>query len=298
MGSSPSPPTILSTTYGLTDFLGQRKVSSVKQQSGYLTKKSGAWLGHYSRWVTDPATGTRKRQQRAFRIGPTSQVTKSQAQNKLRQRVVADHGVTADGKATVGWFITSRWLPLHEGTWRPSTRAVNKEHLKYILDRFGNTPVEDMDAVDMQAWLNTLATKYSGSVVLHSRHFLRSIIGEAFEQEYIRKDTSRLLRVPKLKAVKREFLTVEDATALLTAAQWYPRDHTLLTVILVTGFRPSELFALKWKHLDMKAGTVTLTETVYRGKVRPYTKTTTTPVATARRPSTGCSCRSGGPGSR
>jgi integrase len=248
----------------------------MKRQDGYLTRESGAWLGHYSRWVTDHSTGQRKRQQRAFKVGPVAAMTKTQARDKLRERIVDESGVTADSRLTVAGFITNRWQPLKEGGWRDSTKAVNAEHLKYIIDRFGKTPIEDMDIVPMQSWLTELAKTKSGSLVRHCFIFLRSIMSEATEQEYVRKNPARLLRLPKLKAVRKDFLSLEQIKALFKAAKWQPRDRTLLTVILVTALRPSELFALRWKCIDFAkdSATVTLHETVYRGVLRPYTKTT------------------------
>ncbi len=244
----------------------------MKRQDGYLTKQSGSWLGHYSRWVTDYSTGQRKRQQRAFKIGPAT-LSKTKARDKLRERIVSELGITADSRVTLGWFIENRWKPLHEGNWRDSTKAVNKELLKFVIDRFGTTPIEDVDNVAMQTWLADLAKKKSGSLVKHCFIFLRSILAEATEQEYCRKNPARLLRVPKLKAVKKSYLSLDQVKALLKAAKWQPRDRTLLTLILVTAIRPSELFALKWKCIDFKECTMTLHETVYRGVLRPYTIT-------------------------
>jgi hypothetical protein len=125
----------------------------MKRQDGYLTKESGAWLGHYSRWITDYSTGQRKRQQRAFKIGPVSTLTKTRARDKLRERIVSELGITADSRVTLGWFTEQRWIPLHEGRWRDSTKAVNAELLKFVVDRFGKTPIEDMDPVQMSKWL-------------------------------------------------------------------------------------------------------------------------------------------------
>lgn len=244
----------------------------MKSQNGYLTQKSNAWLGHYSTWHTDPRTGERKRRQRSFRIAPVS-MSKTEARGKLRERIAAESGVTADGRLTVAWFIENRWKPLHEGNWRDSTKAVNKELLKPVIDRFGKTPIEDMDSVEMQRWLADLAKRKSGSLVRHCRIFLRSVMSEATEQEYCRKNPARLLRVPRLKPVRKVFLTLPEVKALLKAAIWQPRDRALLRLILVTALRPSELLALKWRDIDFKAGTMTLRETVYRGVVRLYTKT-------------------------
>lgn len=246
----------------------------MKSQEGYITEKSGSWIGHYSRWITDYGTGQKQRQQRAFKIGPKANMTKTKAREKLRERMVTELGLTADSRMTLASFITNNWQPMREGTWRDSTKAVNKELLKFIIDRFGTTAVEDMDSLQMQRWLNDLAKRKSGSLVKHCRIFLRSILAEAVETDYIRKNPARLLKVPRLKPVAKPYLIVEQVTALLEAAKWQPRDYTLLTVILMTAFRPSELFALRWKNLDGEARTLTIAETVYRGELRRFSKTT------------------------
>src|SRR5450759_4324518 len=85
----------------------------MKRQDGYLPKESGAWLGHYSRWITDYSTGQRKRQQRAFKIGPVSTLTKTRARDKLRERIVSELGITADSRVTLG-SVSYTHLRAHE----------------------------------------------------------------------------------------------------------------------------------------------------------------------------------------
>ena len=46
----------------------------MKIQPGYLTEESGAWIGHYSKWVLDPRTG-KEAQTVAFKIGALSALT-------------------------------------------------------------------------------------------------------------------------------------------------------------------------------------------------------------------------------
>lgn len=246
----------------------------MKRQDGYLTRESGSWIGHYSKWPIDPRTGQKTRQQRAFKIGSVSSLTKTKAKDKLRERIVSEMGVTVDGRATFGWFVENSWIPQREGNWRDSTKAVNKELLKYVLERFGNVALEDMDGIQMQRWLSDLAKTRSASLVRHCHIFLRSIMGEATEQEYCRKNPARLLRVPKLRPVLKPYLSMDEVNALLTAAKDQPRELALLQFILVTALRPSELFALRWSSIDFGNRTMVLFETVYRGKIRDYTKTT------------------------
>jgi integrase len=48
----------------------------------------------------------------------------------------------------------------------------------------------------------------------------------------------------------------------------------LLRIVLATGLRPSELFALRWRCFDPEKRLLLIIESVYRGKLRPFTKTT------------------------
>jgi len=245
----------------------------MKRQDGYLTRQSGSWLGHYSKWILDHSTGQRKRLQRAFKIGPAN-MSKTEAREKLRERIVQEIGITADSRVTVRWFIEQRWKPLHEGGWRESTKQTNEELLKILLARFGSTPIESVDSVQLQGWLNSMANVRSGSAVKHLRIFVRSIMQEALEQDYVRKNPARMLRLPKLKAVQRPYLSLKQIKALLKAATFQPRERALLRFIFATALRPSELFALRWQDVDLDKGRLTIRQTVYRGSLRPYTKTT------------------------
>ena len=51
------------------------------------------------------------------------------------------------------------------------------------------------------------------------------------------------------------------------------RDRILLTLDMTETFRPSELFALRWRDFDMDARTLAVRQTAYRGKLRDYGKT-------------------------
>jgi integrase len=248
----------------------------MKIQQGYLTKKAGSWLGHFSRWVTDARTGEKKRRQRAFKVGPTS-MTKTKAKEKLRERVVNELGLTADNRVTLEWFITYRWKPGRESTWRDSTKQTNEELLKIITSRFGAVAIEDVDGVALQQWLAAMAKDRSGSAVRHLRIFLMSIMREALDQGYVRVNTARALRIPKLKPVTRVYLTIPQVKALLKATvPWHSRENALLSLIFTTALRPSELLALRWRCFDFKekASTLTISETIYRGKLRPFSKVT------------------------
>jgi len=241
-------------------------------QNGYVTKKSGSWRGHYALKVVDPLTGKRKRMQKCVTFDADVR-TKTQAKEELRKVLVKELGLNPDGGMTVKGFITQRWKVLKEGRWRGSTKQTSEELIARITDRFGDVPLRKIDNVQLQQWLNELAKTKSSSVVKHLRIFLRSIFAEALAQRRIDFDPARLLTLPKMRAVQRPYLTVEEVKALLSNAGT-ERDLTLLRILFVTGMRPSELLALRWRDVNLSDGTVAIAQTVYRGEFRPFTKTT------------------------
>src|SRR5207237_2551202 len=84
-----------------------------------------------------------------------------------------------------------RWLPLREATWRPSTRASAEHVLGLVLVKFGKVPLERLDTIAIQNWLNGLASTYSDSVVKHCRIYIKSILEEAVDQDYLRKNLAK-----------------------------------------------------------------------------------------------------------
>ena len=65
-------------------------------------------------------------------------------------------------------------------------------------------------------------------------------------------------------------MTWEQLRSILALAA--RRDRFLLMLDMTDALRPSELFALRWLSFD-DANTLSLTETVYRRKLRPFGKT-------------------------
>jgi integrase len=92
------------------------------------------------------------------------------------------------------------------------------------------------------------------------------------EHDYIRKAPARLLRLPTLKPVEKPFLSQAEITRLLQNAEGMHR--LLLRTELVTGLRPSELLAVRWSSLDAQNKLLHIRESVYKGQLRPFTKTT------------------------
>jgi integrase len=69
-------------------------------------------------------------------------------------------------------------------------------------------------------------------------------------------------------------LTIPQIQKLLKGAKPNLWDYMLLRLELVTALRPSELFMLRWRCLDAEQKLLRIEETIYKGEVRRFTKTT------------------------
>jgi integrase len=137
--------------------------------------------------------------------------------------------------------------------------------------KFEEYPLDSMDRFMLQTHLNTLAKQMSQDRVKQARSYLKSISDEAIEQEFLTKDPTRKLKTPKnLRPKDKTVLGWEQLW--LALAQTTRRDRLLLMMDLTEALRPSELFALRWLSFD-NVNTLSITETVYKGKIRPYGKT-------------------------
>jgi integrase len=105
------------------------------------------------------------------------------------------------------------------------------------------------------------------------RAYLRDIFSEAPDQDFLVKDPALRVKVPgQLKQTDKTTLTWEQLRMALEELS--AMDRILLELDMTDALRPSELFALRWKCFDRNHSTLTLRETVYKGKIRKWGKTT------------------------
>ena len=247
-------------------------------QSGWIVLRGKRWYGYYRKQVIDPTTEDVRVSIVPVRLGLKSQMTKLAARDALRAEIakqtgkVADGRILKDGTVTFEWFVRNRYFPLREGDWRPETAREKKAQIEIdLISKFGSEPIESIDKFELQTHVNDLASRYSQDRVKQARSYLKSIFDEAIEQEFLVRDPTRKLRIPKnLRPKDKQILTWDQLRAVLAKAT--RRDRLLLMLDMTDALRPSELFALRWRTFDGE-NSLDLTETVYRGEIRPFGKT-------------------------
>jgi integrase len=248
------------------------------EETGKLVKK---WKVHWYVWITDGTDEDRRHRSRVIGRKPSKNdrllsaadaalpvLTKAEAQAELDRIIRVEVGgqePRRDGGVLFGDFLRDRWLPLREPTWRANTKTTILAVIdKHVEPRWGRERLDAIDAPKASAWLGELAKKkYSASMLHKTRMYLRSVIQEAVEQGYLPKDPLRRVKRPvSRKRIDRSYLTIEQVWALRDEVRGF-RDRLILDILLATGMRPGELFALRWT--DIMEGALYVDEGFSRG---------------------------------
>ena len=235
--------------------------------------------GHTPRTVLDPVSNQPKNNVVSIVLGLKSQFTKFEAREALEREIAKLTGQSSgsntakDASVTFGWFVRNRFLPLKEAHWKEETAKVKTLLIQQdLIDDFEDVPLENFDKFTLQVHLNKLAKTRSKDRVLQMRAYMRDIFAEAADQDFLAKDPARKVRVPtQLRETDRTTLTWDQLRKALSGLS--PRDRLLLELDMTNALRPSELFGLRWKSFNEASATMSVRETVYKGKIRPWGKT-------------------------
>ncbi len=205
------------------------------------------WRGHFYVYQTQ-ADGSEVRRHRNIPLGLKSELDRGDAKAKLREVIARETKDVAPApvNVTLRWFYENRFLPQKEQQWKVTSRPKTKRFIEnYLLKRFGDTLLGDLDRFTLQTYLNEMAPKYSKSVLSKIRVYFNSMLDEAVELEMLPKNPAGKLAVPKSgKRRATKHLTPEEIPQILFHLS--DRDRLIVRMFLVLGLRPGEMFALRW----------------------------------------------------
>lgn len=226
----------------------------------YKRKSDGRWVCTIDVGVDH--TGRRRR--RTF-YGKTK---KEAAGKALASRADAARGHDIDAKKmTVAdylkyWIETVAQPRIAASTWKTYEGVLRLHVVPYI----GGLTLARLTPARLQNLYAELEREGCGSRV---REMVHGIVHKALEDAVRRGTLSRnpasVVNRPRASRPKHIALNEEQVAGFLTAAR-NDRHYTLYLTAVMTGLRQGELFALRWRDVDIKRGTISVsgstTETV------------------------------------
>ncbi|MDQ0976746.1 integrase [Neobacillus niacini] len=168
------------------------------------------------------------------------------------------------------------WLPIYSDSKdvKPGTIRVRLHEIGKLLPYFAKLKLKDITRKMYQDALNDLKNQgYSDSTREGIHRTGRMIFRKALELELIKKDPTEFAYVKKDKKTIEQleeeevpkYLEKEELALFLEIAKANGLEHDYLVFLILayTGIRVGELVALKWKDIDFKNHTISITKTYY-----------------------------------
>ena len=212
----------------------------------------GSWRGAISR-IED---GRRVRRKVSGR-------TKSEVKDRLKAlHEELDRGVKPSASYKVAEALTD-WLEHGLDGRSPKTVSTYREVTAPLLPLIGTISLRDLTASDVRAALTRIGATRSSRTVTIAHQALTRAIRHAEADDLVRRNVAALIRAPKGSAKGRpsRALNLGQAAALLQAARRY-RLHAYVVLSLSTGIRSEEARALRWDHVNLDAGTISVWRSV------------------------------------
>lgn len=163
--------------------------------------------------------------------------------------------------------VWSRYLPWakdNKSSWKDDYYHYNK-HLK---PRFGNKPLEEISAIDIENFIkelrnssNARGTDFKPATIKHQIVLLRRLFNIAIKWDMFQQvNPVNRVSIPKIDNQVTEFMTTEQSESLLNTLESWPCKESAAFVkfAFYTGLRRGELFKLKWSDVDLERMFVTL----------------------------------------
>jgi integrase len=212
----------------------------------------GRWRGAISR-IEDSKRARRK----------VSGRTKSDVKNKLKAlHEELDQGVKPSASYQVADALTD-WLEHGLDGRSPKTLSTYREVTAPLLPLIGTIPLRDPTAADARAAPTRIGASRSSRTVTIAHQALTRAIRQAEADDLVGRNVAALIRAPKggTKGRPSRALKLGQAAALLDAGRRY-RLHAYVVPSLTTGIRSEEARALRWDHVDLDTGTISVWRSV------------------------------------
>jgi integrase len=244
----------------------------MRRHNGHFRERSpGSWEIRYD-LGTDAATG--KRRIATATVHGDRKAAETELRRLLRARDTGEH--VDPNRLTVGqWLI--QWLKAVCEQVSPKSHERYGEIVNnFLVPAFGNLQVTKLAPCHIQAAYSRWATdgrldgKEGGLSPRTRRHIhrvLNSALVRAVEQQVLARNPADVFKRRLPKVERREMVTLStNQSARLLAAIKHTRIYWPVLLALATGMRRGEVFALRWKNVDLDRASLRVMESLEQTK--------------------------------
>lgn len=229
----------------------------VKGEGSVYQRKDGRFVGEY-----DDANGKRR-----YVSGKHKVDVRAKLREKLADR---DEGIVVDSEGLTVEKYLDRWLGEIRDTVRPGTfrpyEAIVRLHLKPTI---GRTKLDKLNALQLQTlYREKLAAGLSPRRVQYIHATISKALKDATRWQQVKNNAAIAATPPRPISREMDILTREQARVLLrTAKRTQPKMYALYALAVSTGMRQGEILGLQRHDVDLDAGTIRISRSVYNGTV-------------------------------
>jgi integrase len=186
--------------------------------------------------------------------------------------VIQDHdkglSPVRDTNLTVGRFLAD-WLAIKKGTMRSPRAWEAYETIVrlHLLPSLGKIKLMHLSPAHVQRLYSEKAESLSPMTMRHVHAALHAALEHGIRQGLLYRNVTELAERPRVRKHEMSVWTQDEARQFLKTAE-RDRYYAMYCLALVTTMRQGELFALRWRDVDLHGGTVTVRAAVRRSRTR------------------------------
>ena len=169
------------------------------------------------------------------------------------------------GQLTMATYL-DEWLEMvAKPSVRPSTFYSYRLYVEdHLIPALGKKRLTRLTPTDVRAFVQAKTTAGLAPATVKQMHaILRAALQHAMREDLVARNVAKLVVVPGGSQGEIVPLSVEEARALLSAAEG-TRLYALWAVALAVGLRRGEALGLRWKDVDLDLGELRVSQTLQR----------------------------------
>ncbi len=227
----------------------------------YPHKRNGKKVGYRGAYVMYTSAGPK----RHYVTGKDRDEVRRKLTKAMADR---DGGFVFDaGSLTLEEYV-EQWLKgSMKGTVRQSTFERYGQIVRlHVVPALGRIKLKSLTATHVRGFYREKLDSGLAPATIHKIHAcLHKALAQAVADGLIPRNATNSLKLPRIDREEIDPLTPEETNRLIEASHG-DRLEALYVLAIHTGLRQGELLALKWKDLDLEAGTLRVQRTLTRTK--------------------------------